>query len=53
MFTLIFPPGYYIFAIRAIAGFEVNGVGTNVLDPDPDNNLRLLPIMIAAIVSWA
>lgn len=50
IFTLIFPPGYYIFAIRAIAGFEVQQIGTNVLDPDPDNNLRLLPIMIAAIV---
>lgn len=51
IFSIIFPPGYYIFAIRAIAGFEVHQIPTSVLRPDPDNNLRLLPIIIAAIVS--
>ncbi|OBZ68485.1 ABC transporter A family member 2 [Grifola frondosa] len=50
IFTIIFPPGFYIFAIRAIAGFEVHQVPTNVLLPDPDNHLRLLPLLIAAII---
>lgn len=51
IFSIIFPPGFYIFAIRAVAGFEVHQIPTNVLHPDPDNQLRLLPLIIAAIVS--
>lgn len=50
VFTLIFPPGFYIFAIRAVCGWEVHQIATNVLQPDPDNALRLLPLIIAAIV---
>ncbi|KAJ8507179.1 hypothetical protein ONZ45_g10435 [Pleurotus djamor] len=50
IFSIIFPPGYYIFAIRAICGFENHEIGTNVLEPDPDNQLRLLPLIIAAIL---
>ncbi|KAH8094651.1 P-loop containing nucleoside triphosphate hydrolase protein [Cristinia sonorae] len=50
VFSLIFPPGFYIFIIRAIAGFEVNQIPTNILHPDPDNNLRILPILLAAII---
>ncbi|KAK7686529.1 hypothetical protein QCA50_010128 [Cerrena zonata] len=50
VFSIIFPPGYYIFAIRAICGFENQQIPTSVLHPDPDNNLRLLPIIIAAII---
>jgi hypothetical protein len=50
-FTLLFPPGFYIFAIRCIAGFEDHRLRTNALRGDPDNNLILLPIVISAIVS--
>ncbi|KAK0481451.1 hypothetical protein IW261DRAFT_1075379 [Armillaria novae-zelandiae] len=50
IFTILFPPGYYIFAIRAMCGFENNLRATNVLQGDPDNGLLLLPLLIAAIV---
>ncbi|PCH34380.1 nucleoside triphosphate hydrolase protein [Wolfiporia cocos MD-104 SS10] len=50
VFTLFFPPGFYIFAIRAICGFEAHLLGTSVTHPDPDNHLILLPILIAAII---
>lgn len=50
IYSIIFPAGYYIFAIRAIAGFELHQIPTNVIDPDPDNGLRLLPLIIAAII---
>lgn len=50
VFSLLFPPGFYIFAIRAVCGFEAHQITTSVLDPDPDNGLRLLPLIIAAIV---
>ncbi len=50
IYSVIFPPGFYIFTIRAIAGFEVHQIPTTVLKPDPDNSLRILPLIIAAVV---
>ncbi|KAF9022600.1 P-loop containing nucleoside triphosphate hydrolase protein [Hymenopellis radicata] len=50
IFTVVFPPGFYIFAIRAICGFENNRLPTNLLKADPDNGLYLLPLVIAAVV---
>ncbi|KAL1669459.1 P-loop containing nucleoside triphosphate hydrolase protein [Schizophyllum commune] len=51
IFTLIFPPAFYIFAIRAICGWENHEWATDVLKGDPDNNLRLLPLIIVAIIN--
>jgi hypothetical protein len=51
LFTIIFPPGFYVFAIRAIAGYENHLLPTNALKGDPDNDLMLLPLLVAAIVS--
>ncbi|KAI8968791.1 hypothetical protein BD414DRAFT_541258 [Trametes punicea] len=48
--TLLFPPGFYTFVIRAMCGFEVHQIATSVTQPDPDNALRLLPLVIAAII---
>ena len=50
IYTIIFPSGFYIFAVRALAGWELHQIPENILDPDPDNGLRLLPLIIAAIV---
>ncbi|PFH49786.1 hypothetical protein AMATHDRAFT_4551 [Amanita thiersii Skay4041] len=50
IFTLLFPPGFYIFASRAICGWENHLMPTNTLRGDPDNDLRLLPLIIAAII---
>ncbi|KAI0931158.1 hypothetical protein AcV5_005295 [Taiwanofungus camphoratus] len=49
-FSLFFPPGFYIFAIRAVCGFENHQIPTNVLHQDPDNQLVLLPLIVAAII---
>lgn len=51
-FSIVFPPGFYIFAIRAICGFENHQTETNMLRGDPDNAIILLPIIIAAFVSF-
>jgi ATP-binding cassette, subfamily A (ABC1), member 3 len=51
VFSIIFPPGFYIFVIRAICGFENHQIGTNVLHGDPDNGVIVLPLILAAIVS--
>lgn len=51
VFSIIFPPGFYIFVIRAICGFENHQIGTNILRGDPDNGVITLPLLIAAIVS--
>ncbi|KAI0066620.1 P-loop containing nucleoside triphosphate hydrolase protein [Artomyces pyxidatus] len=50
IYSIVFPPGYYIFAIRTIAGFENHLIPTNVLNADPDSGMRLLPILIAGII---
>lgn len=51
IFTIIFPPGFYIFVIRAICGFESNMIPTPLLRGDPDNNLMILPLLIAALIN--
>ncbi|OSD01210.1 P-loop containing nucleoside triphosphate hydrolase protein [Trametes coccinea BRFM310] len=50
VFSIVFPPGFYVFAIRAVCGFENHQIHTSVTLPDPDNGLRLLPLIIAAII---
>ncbi|KAF8634881.1 hypothetical protein AX15_000635 [Amanita polypyramis BW_CC] len=50
IFTLLFPPGFYVFAIRAICGWENHSMPTNVIQADPDSHLTLLPQLIAAII---
>jgi ATP-binding cassette, subfamily A (ABC1), member 3 len=50
-YTIVFPPGFYIFAIIAICGFEANQIPTDALRGDPDANFVLLPLILAALVS--
>ena len=50
IFTILFPSGFYIFAIRAICGFENQQRRTSVIKPDPDNGLRVIFPVVAAIV---
>ncbi|KAH8835982.1 P-loop containing nucleoside triphosphate hydrolase protein [Flagelloscypha sp. PMI_526] len=49
-FTLIFPPGYYVFVTRALAGWENHLLAPKISSPDPDSSLRVLPLMIAALI---
>ena len=51
VFSLIFPPSFYIFALKAICGYENYELATNALKGDPDQGIVLLPLLIAAIVS--
>jgi len=50
IFTILFPSGFYIFVIRAICGFEDNQTPTSIVEADPENNLRVIVPVIAAIV---
>ncbi|KAJ7360966.1 hypothetical protein DFH08DRAFT_1074070 [Mycena albidolilacea] len=50
LFTIIFPPGFYIFANRAISGYEAHSLPTNALKGDPDRNIQLLSVIIAGII---
>ncbi|KAF9011286.1 hypothetical protein BDQ17DRAFT_1298756 [Cyathus striatus] len=51
IFTIIFPPAFYVFAIRAICGFENHLMATNAVKGDPDNDVMLLPLLIAALIN--
>ena len=50
IFSLIFPPMFYIFSLKAICGYENHQIPTNALKGDPDRGLVLLPLLIVAIV---
>jgi hypothetical protein len=51
VFTIIFPPSFFIFAIRTVDGFEHNGHFTSISHGDPDKNLVLFPFIIVGIAS--
>ena len=51
LFTLLLPPGFFIFATRSIAGFENHQLATNAVQPDPDRHMRLLPLIIVGLVN--
>ena len=51
IFSVLFPPSFYIFALKAICGYENHQFPTDVLKGDPDRGIVLLPLIIAAIVS--
>ncbi|KAJ7137918.1 hypothetical protein C8R44DRAFT_607470 [Mycena epipterygia] len=51
VFTIIFPPSFYVFAMRAIGGFEHQGLMANALDQDPEKHLVLVAFIIAGIVN--
>ena len=50
VFSILFPPSFYIFALKAICGYENHQFPTNILKGDPDMGIMLLPLLIAAIV---
>ncbi|KAJ7825556.1 hypothetical protein B0H14DRAFT_3145277 [Mycena olivaceomarginata] len=50
VFTIIFPPSFYIFAIRTIDGFEHRSLVTNISHHDPNNHLVLTPLIIIGII---
>ncbi|KAJ7447207.1 hypothetical protein FB451DRAFT_1343436 [Mycena latifolia] len=50
LFTILFPPGFYIFANRAISGYENHSLPTNALKGDPDNKIQLLSVIIAGVI---
>ncbi|KAL6298600.1 hypothetical protein BKA93DRAFT_743844 [Sparassis latifolia] len=51
VFTLVFPPAYYVFIIVAVTGWENHQIPTNILHPDPDSNLTILPFLVVAIIN--
>lgn len=50
VFSLIFPPMFYIFSLKAICGYENHQIATNALKGDPDRGLVLLPLLIVGLV---
>jgi ATP-binding cassette, subfamily A (ABC1), member 3 len=51
IFSILFPPSFYVFALKAICSYESHQFPTDVLKADPDMGIVVLPLLIAAIVS--
>ncbi|KAJ6525396.1 hypothetical protein B0H19DRAFT_1214941 [Mycena capillaripes] len=49
--TVIFPPMFYMFAVRTIDGFEGASTHTDATQPDPQGGLTLLPLLVIAIIN--
>ncbi|GLB44403.1 putative ABC-2 family transporter protein [Lyophyllum shimeji] len=49
--SLLFPPMFYAFAMRAVCGYELQGLGANVIRRDPKDHLLLLPLIFMAIIN--
>jgi ATP-binding cassette subfamily A (ABC1) protein 3 len=50
IFTLIFPPSFFVFVVSAIAGFEVTEVPTSFIRPDPQRGGRIATLFLIAII---
>ncbi|KIJ48856.1 hypothetical protein M422DRAFT_161958 [Sphaerobolus stellatus SS14] len=51
IFTLIFPPGFFIFAVRCLAGWELHQIPSNVLKRDPDSGLIMISLWVVALIT--
>lgn len=49
-FSILFPPSFYIFTLKAICGYENHILPADVLRGDPDRNIQILPLLLAAVV---
>jgi len=50
LLVLIFPPSFFVFATRAIAGFEEHQFKTSLIARDPDGGVMLLPLFVTALI---
>ncbi|KAF4612016.1 hypothetical protein D9613_004324 [Agrocybe pediades] len=50
IFSIVFPPSFYIFALKAICGWENNQMAPIVSKRDPDEGITLAPILLAAVI---
>ncbi|KAJ6554510.1 hypothetical protein B0H19DRAFT_1262854 [Mycena capillaripes] len=51
VFTFVFPPSFYIFAIKAIDGYERQNRVPNAIRPDFESQLSLISFIIVAIIN--
>ena len=49
-FSILFPPSFYIFALKAICGYENHSLPADLLRGDPDRNIQILPLLLATVV---
>jgi ATP-binding cassette subfamily A (ABC1) protein 3 len=51
VFTLLFPPSFYVFVMSAIAGFEDTQTRTSFIQPDPQRGGRIGTLFLMAIIN--
>jgi ATP-binding cassette, subfamily A (ABC1), member 3 len=50
VFTLIFPPGFFVFAVLALCGYESRDTSPILSRGDPDNGTRITGLFIIALI---
>ncbi|PPQ79372.1 hypothetical protein CVT25_002642 [Psilocybe cyanescens] len=51
VFSIIFPPSFYIFTLKAICGYENHLTAVDILKGDPDRGIIVLPLICAAVIN--
>ncbi|KIM34443.1 hypothetical protein M408DRAFT_60324 [Serendipita vermifera MAFF 305830] len=50
VYTLIFPPGFFVFTILAICGYERRDTSPDLNQGDPDNGTQITSLFVVALI---
>uniref|UniRef100_A0A8H8CNN7 ABC transporter domain-containing protein n=1 Tax=Psilocybe cubensis TaxID=181762 RepID=A0A8H8CNN7_PSICU len=50
VFALVFPPAWYVFAVKALCGWENREIGALVGKADPESGIVIAPLLLAAVI---
>lgn len=50
VYTLVFPPGFFVFVVLALCGYERNDIPPILNQGDPDNGTRITSLFIVAVI---
>lgn len=51
-FSVLFPPAWYMFALKGVCGFENHQMAADMLVGDPDRGIQIAPLIVVAIVRF-
>ena len=50
IYTLVFPPGFFVFAILSLCAYEEQGLTPQISQPDPYHGTRVAALFIVALI---
>ncbi|CAG7851662.1 ABC transporter A family member 6 AltName: Full=ABC transporter ABCA.6 [Serendipita indica DSM 11827] len=50
VYTLVFPPGFFVFAILSLCAYEGQDIVPKISQPDPDHGTRISALFVVALI---